>query len=166
MTAAWLAAILCVGVMGFAIQRGATCTVAAVDELLTKRRAHRMVAMLEASLWVAGGLALAQLAHFEGSMPGGFAVSVWTVVGGALLTALPSKPRFMMRTPSLQPADRNHPSGAMIITFMPASCIGKLDRRVVGSDEAHAPVLCQTLTKGFEHTNRASTCDRSRRRGV
>jgi uncharacterized membrane protein YedE/YeeE len=85
MTAAWLAAILCVGVMGFAIQRGATCTVAAVDEVLTKRRAHRLVAMLEASLWVAGGLALAQLAHLTGSMPAGYAVSALTVVGGALL---------------------------------------------------------------------------------
>jgi toxin CptA len=85
MTAAWLVAILCVGVMGFAIQRGATCTVAAVDEVLTKRRAHRLVAMLESSLWVAGGLALAQLAHLAGSMPAGYAVSAWTVVGGALL---------------------------------------------------------------------------------
>jgi Sulphur transport len=85
MTAAGLVAILCVGVMGFAIQRGATCTVAAVDEVLTKRRAHRLVAMLEASLWVAGGLALAQLAHLAGSMPAGYAVSAWTVGGGALL---------------------------------------------------------------------------------
>ncbi|MCI4431466.1 MAG: YeeE/YedE family protein, partial [Burkholderiales bacterium] len=31
----WFAA-LCVGIMGFAIQRGATCTVAAVDEVLSK----------------------------------------------------------------------------------------------------------------------------------
>ncbi len=85
MTAAWLVSILCVGVMGFAIQRGATCTVAAVDEVLTQRRALRLVAMLEASLWVAGGLALAQLAHVSGSMPAGYAISLWTVVGGALL---------------------------------------------------------------------------------
>jgi toxin CptA len=71
--------------MGFAIQRGATCTVAAVDEVLTTRRAHRLLAMLEASLWVAGGLALAQLANLAGSMPAGYEVSFWTVVGGALL---------------------------------------------------------------------------------
>ena len=81
----WLVAILCVGVMGFAIQRGATCTVAAVDEVLTKRRAQRLVALLEASLWVAGGLALAQLANLAGSMPSGYEVSAWTVIGGALL---------------------------------------------------------------------------------
>ena len=85
MTAIWLASMLCVGAMGFAIQRGGTCTVAAVDELLTSRRGHRLLAMLEASLWVAGGLALAQLGHLMGSMPAGFEVSLWTVAGGALL---------------------------------------------------------------------------------
>jgi uncharacterized membrane protein YedE/YeeE len=85
MGAVWFAAIVCVAAMGFAIQRGGTCTVAAVDELLTNRRAHRLLAMLEASLWVAGGLALAQLAHLAGSMPPGFAVNVWTVAGGVLL---------------------------------------------------------------------------------
>ena len=52
MTMVWLAAVVCVFVMGFAIQRGATCTVAAVDEVLNRRRAHRLLAMLEASLWV------------------------------------------------------------------------------------------------------------------
>lgn len=85
MTIAWVVAILCVGVMGFAIQRGATCTVAAVDEVLTRRRVRRLSAMLEASLWVAGGLALAQLWQLAGSMPAGYAVSTWTVVGGVLL---------------------------------------------------------------------------------
>ena len=85
MTASALVALLCVGVMGFAIQRGATCTVAAVDEVLNLRRAHRLAAMLEASLWVAGGLALAQVAHLAGSMPAGYETSLWTVIGGALL---------------------------------------------------------------------------------
>jgi len=85
MTAVWLLCVLCVGAMGFAIQRGATCMVAAVDEILTKRRAHRLLAMLEASLWVAGGLALAQLAQFAGSMPGGYEAGVWSIVGGVLL---------------------------------------------------------------------------------
>lgn len=85
MTAIWLAAMFCVGVMGFAIQRGATCTVAAVDEVLTHRRADRLVAMLEASLWVAGGLALAQLAHLAGSMPADYEAGAWAVIGGALL---------------------------------------------------------------------------------
>ena len=80
-----LLAMACVGLMGFAIQRGATCTVAAVDEVLTERRAHRLRAMLEASLWVAGGLALARVAHLMGGMTGSHAVSAWTVIGGVLL---------------------------------------------------------------------------------
>jgi toxin CptA len=71
--------------MGFAIQRGGTCTVAAVDEVLTRRRAGRLAAMLEASLWVAGGLAIAQLLHVTGSMPANHAVSGWTIAGGVLL---------------------------------------------------------------------------------
>lgn len=78
-------ALLAVGLMGFAIQRGGTCTVAAVDEILNQRRAHRLAAMLEASLWVVGGLALAQLAQWAGSMPGGHEATRWTVVGGVLL---------------------------------------------------------------------------------
>ncbi len=85
MTAAWLVAILSVGLMGFAIQRGGTCMVAAVDEVLSQRRAHRLAAMLEASLWVVGGLALAQLAHWMRGMPGGYDITQWTVVGGLLL---------------------------------------------------------------------------------
>ena len=85
MTLTWLAAMLCVAVMGFAIQRGATCTVAAVDEVLNMGRASRLMALLEASLWVAGGLSLAQLVHLAGSMPAGHAASGWTVFGGAML---------------------------------------------------------------------------------
>lgn len=78
-------AALCAGVMGYAIQRGGTCCVAAVEELLRERRARRLLAILEASLWVAGGLALAQLAGLAGSMPAGQAAGGWTVAGGALL---------------------------------------------------------------------------------
>ncbi|MFL6662206.1 MAG: YeeE/YedE thiosulfate transporter family protein [Rhizobacter sp.] len=78
-------AFACVFAMGFAIQRGGTCTVAAVDEIVSSRRAHRLAAMLEASLWVAGGLLVAQALHRLPMMPAGYAVSSWTVLGGALL---------------------------------------------------------------------------------
>jgi hypothetical protein len=81
----WLISALAVGLMGFAIQRGGTCTVAAVSELIDKRRAHRLAAMLEASLWVAGGLALAQLLGIAGSMPASLELDRWTFIGGALL---------------------------------------------------------------------------------
>lgn len=82
--AVWVSA-LCAAVMGFAIQRGATCTVAAVDEVLNKRRANRLFAMGEASLWVAGGLALASFAGWHAVMPAAYTVSAWVVIGGALL---------------------------------------------------------------------------------
>ena len=78
-------ATVCVFTMGYAIQRGGTCTVAAVDEMVSNRRARRLGAMLEASLWVAGGLAIAQALHVLPGMPAGYAVSAWTVIGGVLL---------------------------------------------------------------------------------
>ena len=82
---AFLLSALCAGVMGYAIQRGATCTVAAVDEVLTKRSARRLASLLEASLWVAGGLLLLQGLQLHPVMPKGYALSGWTVLGAALL---------------------------------------------------------------------------------
>ena len=84
-SASVVVAVACAGLMGFAIQRGATCTVAAVDELLTKRKAKRLVAMLEASLWVAGGLVLAESLGMLPAMPAAYPVSAWVFIGGALL---------------------------------------------------------------------------------
>src|SRR4051812_6634172 len=82
---AFVVAALCAGVMGYAIQRGATCTVAAVDEVLTQRSFRRLLSLLEAALWVAGGLVVAEALHVLPKMPAGYAVSSWTVIGGALL---------------------------------------------------------------------------------
>lgn len=82
---AFIVAALCAGTMGFAIQRGATCTVAAVDEIVSERSFRRLVAMLEAALWVGGGLLVAQALHILPTMPSGYAVSAWTIVGGVLL---------------------------------------------------------------------------------
>jgi len=81
----FLVALLCAGTMGFAIQRGATCTVAAVDEVVSKRRLNRLAALIEASVWVAGGLAIAEAFHLLGNMPAGYPVSYLTVLGGVLL---------------------------------------------------------------------------------
>ena len=80
-----LLAVACAGVMGFAIQRGATCTVAAVEELLAWRRPRRLLAMGEAALWVAGGLAVAAVLQHPASMPPAHPVSGGVVLGGALL---------------------------------------------------------------------------------
>jgi len=84
-SAAFLVALLCAGTMGFAIQRGATCTVAAVDEVVRERGVRRLAALLEAALWVAGGLLVAQALQVLPKMPPGYAVGPWTVLGGALL---------------------------------------------------------------------------------
>jgi uncharacterized membrane protein YedE/YeeE len=78
-------AFACVLVMGYAIQRGATCTVAAVDEWVQHKRAHRLLGMGEAALWVAGGLLLAHTLTTLPAMPAAYAITGWTVAGGVLL---------------------------------------------------------------------------------
>ena len=82
---AFAVAALAAGLMGFAIQRGGTCTVAAVDEVIGKRSAKRLVALLEASLWVAGGLLVVRTLGLLPKMPAGYAVGSATVLGGLLL---------------------------------------------------------------------------------
>jgi len=78
-------AAVCAGLMGFAIQRGATCTVAAVDEVISKRKGNRLLALVEASVWVAGGLLVVQAFGQLPKMPPGYAVGLATFGGGALL---------------------------------------------------------------------------------
>lgn len=78
-------ALICAGLMGYAIQRGATCTVAAVDEIVNRRQATRLIAIIEASLWVTGGLLLASLIGVLAMQPVSYAVTGWTVAGGVLL---------------------------------------------------------------------------------
>jgi len=78
-------ATLAAGTMGYAIQRGATCAVAAVDEVVNKGSGKRLWAMLEASLWVTLGLSLAQRLHWLDALPSGHALTPWTVLGAALL---------------------------------------------------------------------------------
>ncbi len=82
---AFVVAALCAGLMGFAIQRGATCTVAAVHEVVNKRQCSRLMAIAEASLWVTGGLLIAHMLHLLAKMPAGYPVNYLTVLGGALL---------------------------------------------------------------------------------
>jgi toxin CptA len=82
---AFLVAMFCAGVMGFAIQRGATCTVAAMDEVVDKRRFQRLLSMGEASFWVVSGLLIANALGLLGTMPAGYAITLETVAGGVLL---------------------------------------------------------------------------------
>jgi uncharacterized membrane protein YedE/YeeE len=78
-------AAVCAGLMGFAIQRGGTCLVAAVDEVVSKRRATRLVALTEASLLVATGMVVAQLLGLLHMAPRAFEPSAWTVLGGMVM---------------------------------------------------------------------------------
>lgn len=78
-------ALLSAGLMGVAIQRGATCMVAAVDEVVTKRAYARMGALAEASLWVGGLVAALKIAGWATSSQTQYAVSTLTVAGGMLL---------------------------------------------------------------------------------
>ena len=82
---AFVVALLCAGVMGYAIQRGATCTVAAIDEIVTERSVRRLLSLGEAALWVGGGLVVAASLRLMPQLPPGYAATTWTVVGGALL---------------------------------------------------------------------------------
>lgn len=82
--AIFLTALVAAGLMGFANQRGGTCTVAAIEEIVHKGRFKRLQAMLEAALWVAGGMiVLAALGWFPPSM-GSYAVGLSTILGGIL----------------------------------------------------------------------------------
>ncbi len=78
-------AALSIVTMGFAIQRGATCTVAAVDDVIARRGTQRLIALVEASVWVAGGLLIAREFGWLAQAPTGYAVNGWTVTGAFLL---------------------------------------------------------------------------------
>jgi toxin CptA len=85
MVGALAIAVVCAGLMGFAIQRGGTCLVAAVDEVISKRRANRLLALAEASLLVAAGMVIAQLLGAVPMAPHAYAPTSWTVVGGMVM---------------------------------------------------------------------------------
>jgi toxin CptA len=74
-----------IGLVGFAGQRGGICTVHAIQDLVFRRRAGRLVSMVEASVWVGGGLVLLEGAGLLLHAPHGYRAGVSTVVGGALL---------------------------------------------------------------------------------
>lgn len=80
-----LVAALLAALMGAAIQRGATCLVAAVDEIVHRRAAWRLLAMLEAGLAAAAVLAVVQLCIGPVALAPPPAAGWWTLAGGLLL---------------------------------------------------------------------------------
>lgn len=85
LTPALLLAALLAALMGLATQRGATCTVAAVEEMLVHRRADRVRALAAAALWAAGLLALASLAGALPAPPPAHRAGGAALAGGVLL---------------------------------------------------------------------------------
>jgi uncharacterized membrane protein YedE/YeeE len=83
-TGALLIALAAVGIMGFANQRGGTCTVAALEEVVLKGRFKRLIALFEASLWVGAGFVLLNAAGLLTAIPVNYAAGVGTIVGGVL----------------------------------------------------------------------------------
>lgn len=78
-------AALSAGLMGYAIQRGATCTVAAVGEIVSSGKTNRVRALAETAVWVGGGLLLMRALGGLPMLPDGFPLSGWVILGGALL---------------------------------------------------------------------------------
>lgn len=83
-TVSLLIALVAVAVMGFANQRGGTCTVAAIEEIVTTSKFSRLLALFEASLWVGGGLILLNFVGLLPIRPMGYAVGLATILGGVL----------------------------------------------------------------------------------
>ena len=84
-SAALLIALPLVFLLGTAIQRGNTCTVVAVDDIVHRKSWNRFLAIASAWFLVAGGLVLMNMTTGLTVKAKVFPVTVWSVVGGALL---------------------------------------------------------------------------------
>jgi toxin CptA len=84
---AFLIALAAAGLMGFANQRGGTCLVAAIEEVVEHRRVGRLASMLEAALWVGGGIILLNAAHRLPPVPPVHSIGAATILGGVVFGA-------------------------------------------------------------------------------
>lgn len=84
-SAGFALALLCAVLMGYGVQRGATCAVSAMDEIVSHRRAGKLIAIVEAGLWVAGLLLLLRALGLTMAAPKGYTIGAWTILGGVLL---------------------------------------------------------------------------------
>ena len=79
-----LAAVLA-GVIGFAVHRASLCTVGAVEELLTTRRAFMLASFVKTVLWVVGvTLLVAWALPADFGQISGWKLSILTIAGGAI----------------------------------------------------------------------------------
>jgi toxin CptA len=84
-TVTFLMGLAAIGLVGFANQRGGICTVHSIEELMLERKFDRLIALVEASIWVGGGLVLLNAAGLLARMPIGYQATVSTIFGGVLL---------------------------------------------------------------------------------
>jgi uncharacterized membrane protein YedE/YeeE len=82
--AAFPIALAAAALMGFANQRGGVCMVAAVEEIVVNRRFGRLLAVVEASLWVGAGFILLNAAHRLQTPPPAYRAGLATLAGGVL----------------------------------------------------------------------------------
>jgi toxin CptA len=82
---ALLAALLAAAGMGFAIQQGGTCMVAALDQLARRGSAIKLVALAECSLWTSALGLGAAAAGFAFLASPSYPLQLLTVTGGVLL---------------------------------------------------------------------------------
>lgn len=85
MTGAFWISLVLVFLIGVAVQRGNTCTVVAIDDIVHRRSVNRFLGIAYCWLLVAGGLTLLNLATGFVPVAKLFPVTVWSVAGGLLL---------------------------------------------------------------------------------
>ncbi|MFM9032922.1 MAG: YeeE/YedE thiosulfate transporter family protein [Mycobacterium sp.] len=85
MSVGLIVTLVLVFVLGTAIQRGNTCTVVAVDDVVHRGSWDRLVAIVFAWFWVAGGLTLLSLTTGFTLAAKIVPVTVWSAVGGVIL---------------------------------------------------------------------------------
>lgn len=78
-------AVLAAAAMGYAIQHGGTCTVAAVGQLINQRRAGRAVALVECSLWVLALGLVTLAAGYRFNASPAYPATTAVLIGGLLL---------------------------------------------------------------------------------
>lgn len=85
LTLAFWLALPCAAALGLALQRGSTCMVAAVDEVLAGQPPVKGAALLELALWVAAALLLVRALGAPLTLAAGHALSAGLAAGALLL---------------------------------------------------------------------------------
>ena len=80
----FIVGLLAIGVWGYATQRGGACAVASIVDVVVERRLGRLLALVESSMVVAGGLVLLNKAGLLPALPRGYAASATTIAGGVV----------------------------------------------------------------------------------